>query len=1431
MPSIIPTLTRPTIAPNVTAMMTPTPGMTISADTIYFATAQIGSLFSSYTVNGFNNAGVLWNESSPEPAGVLSGFYIYNVVNSGTMVVNSAAGNAYTLSMGSGGDYVVNSGTMVAATRMGNAHAIWGFDPNHRVINTGLIAAQALAEGGGGVGGAVAIALFNGGQITNHVGASILGEGVYANAIVMGHAVDLGGQAQISNHGLIEVATLGGAHQSVAIAFHYLGGQAALIENDGVIRGDVAIETHETSFNPLTRGEAEIRNLVGGRIEGALDLRAGDDRVVNAGTLIGNVSTGIGRDEFDTSAGTWTGTANLGWDEDLFQGSSASDVVRGDRNGDALYGNGGNDLLLGGTGDDLIVGGSGNDGLYGESGNDRIVTQGGDAAFGGDGDDVLHAGDLSFARIDGGGGQDVLEFGQAGLRLDLSAALASGRLSSIETIALSGDQQVAVRAGDAFALSGGTLAFTGTAADAVLLVGAWVSGPDVTREGIVYRSYTLGGETVLVEREIAAMAGATPGAGFTSLASVASGGAAPVAGSVAGGELTSATSTNIFVGDSYRTVVVDADETWVNTDLPFIAGYGFSSQFVNHGTLLATANPGNGFIAITGNNFGQVVNTGAIRVTGVGIAYVSIIEPSSTGPVSNSGVIEAIADLGRATAVWSRQMSNGPEFSNSGTISATSNGIANAAVIVGMSLEADGRTGTNTGTISATGGAGTIALQLHVEGRFVNESLITARNVAGSGVADAVGVTIYNNGFIPTTFENRGTVIGTTAVQGTGGAAILLNYGRIDGAIDLFDRGDFVRNTGIITGSIALGGGDDYYDGSRAQWASTIAGGDGNDTLIGRSGDTLQGGAGRDHFRFAGAGTGTVNDFVSGTDTLDLSAIAPSSVTLSAGPGGTTVTATSSQGTLTVLVRGTITADDILVAPRAGTTHADTLFAAAGGSLIEGLGGDDLIVGLAGNDRIDGGAGNDMMVGGAGDDIYYVDSEIDVVREFEGEGYDTIVISPNAAAQGLYFRLPENVERLIGGSGGGNALDNVLIGSDAADQLNSYDAGHDRLYGGLGDDLYRVAGLDDLVFEEAGGGRDTVESDTSFYLYDNIEALTIGGRDGSFGVGNDLDNVITGSNYANLLLGGAGGDDISGRAGNDSIFGEDGDDWLFGDYNIDYLVGGAGNDVLDGGMHADALYGEDGDDVLIDGDGFFTDILVGGAGNDILRGDSGLGDYDLMDGGAGNDSYYVDTPDDLTFEAANGGVDTVYATINGAGYYLYANVENLVLGGNTPFGVGNDLDNHITGNAASNWLLGGAGNDVLNGRSGNDVLFGEAGADIFVFERGTRADAIGDFTPGTDRIDLSAFGFTSFAQVQALMGENGGTSFIALGGADIVVLNGVAMSMLDADDFILTAPTPAASDVPVDPASYRADPTDMVERTISLNGARLIDAVAAEPLF
>jgi Ca2+-binding RTX toxin-like protein len=408
--------------------------------------------------------------------------------------------------------------------------------------------------------------------------------------------------------------------------------------------------------------------------------------------------------------------------------------------------------------------------------------------------------------------------------------------------------------------------------------------------------------------------------------------------------------------------------------------------------------------------------------------------------------------------------------------------------------------------------------------------------------------------------------------------------------------------------------------------------------------------------------------------------------------------------------------------------------------------------------------------------------------------------------------LGGNLENLIltglsANSGTGNLLNNWITGNDSSNILNGGEGddvlqglagndtliggtGSDSMYGGLGTDTFHVDTQSDLIFENLGEGTDSVVATAGFYLYANVENLTLANGAGSiFGVGNELGNTLTGNEGDNLLIAWGDNDTLHGGAGNDSLFGVDGVDALFGDAGIDYLVAGIGNDTLDGGDNPDALYGEDGNDTLYGGTGFHTDILVGGAGNDVLNGSHASihyqGDYDLMDGGSGDDTYYVDTPDDLTFEAAAGGTDSVIAEISGAGYYLWAQTENLTLVGSTPFGVGNELANILTGSEQANWLLGGAGNDTLNGKAGNDVLFGEAGVDTFVFERGTGGDVVGDFATGVDKVQLTGLGFTSFDQVTANMTTDGVSTALDLGQGDFVVFNGVTPGSFAAGDFVL----------------------------------------------
>jgi Ca2+-binding RTX toxin-like protein len=678
------------------------------------------------------------------------------------------------------------------------------------------------------------------------------------------------------------------------------------------------------------------------------------------------------------------------------------------------------------------------------------------------------------------------------------------------------------------------------------------------------------------------------------------------------------------------------------------------------------------------------------------------------------------------------------------------------------------------------------------------------------------------NGHTFTVTVSTAQLAGVTFLQA--GTTVLANGGAIsfDGvtlntAFKLADAGNAIDLSGAISNGNTVYGqnGADTITGSSS--ADTLLGGSGNDVINGGGGDDsitggagvdqLSGGTGDDQFHIAYSGdfaAGEQYDGGSGTDTVhfdqsdaqvDISGATLTSIevidTYSSGVALSTAqlqNLTGAYGLFQLTNGGAVSMSGINL----GEDQNDVFRLSAAGNnfdLTGAIGTAGWVMGGIGNDAITGTDLNDNLSGGDGADILH-----------GGLGADSL--------------------------SGGNGND-TIDGGEGDDQIQG-GAGADILTGGNGNDTYYVDRADDLAFENASEGTDTVISTAGYYLYANIENLTLAAGAGDiFGVGNELANTIMGNEGSNLLIAGAGDDIVHGGAGVDSLFGQDGADHLFGDAGIDYLVGGNGDDVLDGGIEADALYGEDGNDTLIGGSDFQTDILVGGNGNDILHGDSGLGDYDLMDGGAGDDAYYVDTPADLTFEAVNGGIDTVYANISGAGYYLYANVENLVLQGTTPYGVGNELDNHLTGNASANYLLGGGGNDILNGKAGNDVLFGEAGADTFVFEHGTGGDVIGDFLAGTDKIDLTAFGFADYQTLVNSMHELNGTTAIDLGGGDFIILNGVAEASLHASDFILGGGSSTATPTPID-SSGKADIEFLgANAHLHFGGALMI---AADPL-
>jgi Ca2+-binding RTX toxin-like protein len=578
--------------------------------------------------------------------------------------------------------------------------------------------------------------------------------------------------------------------------------------------------------------------------------------------------------------------------------------------------------------------------------------------------------------------------------------------------------------------------------------------------------------------------------------------------------------------------------------------------------------------------------------------------------------------------------------------------------------------------------------------------------------------------------------------------------------------------------------------------ADTLAGGEGNDRLIGGQGSSL--------IVFKGSADNDLLDGGNGTDTADYSTnVGRVVVALGLGTADGQTTEFVPSPSLPIQTAGS---HDTL-------RSIENIVGSAFGDVITGNERNNALSGGDGNDTITGGAGADTMNGGNDSDRFDIKVGSDVVagEVFQGgDGVDFLALQ-GAGAVDFEQAIFSDIETLTFFSGtsiavfsgnqigtsaigivDGNAasLDTLVVNGASIDLTGvifSDWAGDDviSLNGTLGDDTITGSTQNDLLSggDQADSMSGGLGNDT---LAGGVGADTLDGGDdidtaSYVGETNTVSVTLAGAIAATVSVGGAAEDTI---VNIENVIGGEAGDTITGDNLANHLSGGGGSDTLNGGTLGDVLDGESGSDLLLGANGI--DTLTGGLGDDTVKGGGGNDSYiyalgdgidRVNDSGGAADRLIVGSFADITQSVRVGNNLVLTFTDGGqvtvANHFLDANrVENVVdaLGqvvilaagtiggdaggilsgtGGADYLNGNGGDDFLFGGDGHDLLDGGEGDDLLRGGGGNDDLLGGAGHDTFVLAAGDGEDTLYDFDRLLDTIalDRASFGFDESTSV------------------------------------------------------------------------------------
>ncbi|WP_225205540.1 beta strand repeat-containing protein [Novosphingobium huizhouense] len=923
-------------------------------------------------------------------------------VGNNTIINNygSITGNSLGATGADGIDLQSASGVEVwnyaGATIDGARHGVTGKLPFGYFGNAGTI----TAHGGSGLNMDTAGDTVT--TIVNEATGTITGT---ANGLTDGDGIDVDGQVDITNDGLIQTLghTDGESNEGLAIG----GG---IVLNNGTIhsaeRGIKVDDSNQgNAFGALTL--TNHGTITGDSGEAIVIISTFANTIVSDGTINGSVTLGDGGDSF-TNTGTLNGA-----------------VIGGD-GADTIDTGAGADTITGGAGDDTIKAGAGDDtAIFAGNAADSTITRVGTTftVTGADGvdtvtgvehfqfaDATIEAASINVAPVLTGA-KAILVHGTEDTAYTITRAelLAGFTDANADTLSLGsvtsnhgtvttnadGTYSVALEAdyNGAVTLSftvtdghgGSTAATTAFVVDpvndapvlsgakAVLVAGNEDQGYTVSASALLQGFTDVDGDTLAVSNLVAGNGTVkdngngtytiTPAADFNGTMTLSYSVTDGKDGTIAASSSYTVQAVNDApVKTGAQAVLADGaeDTPYIVSASDLLAGYGdidgdslaVANLVASNGTV---KDNGDGTYTITsGADFNGAVTLG-YDVTD-GVASVAATQSYSLAAVNDA---PRNVTIDRATVL---------ENSNPGTLvgTVTADDIDSDELIYNLLSDAGGRF-----TINTLSGAITVANNAVLDFESTPSLTVTVRvaDLYGDFVTKDITIDLVN-------------VVESRAASGTKKADVITATNNDDWTVMGLAGND------ILT---TLGGNDQVTGGKGNDIISTGAG---NDLIIYAKGDdtdSIDAGAGVDTLQVAAGatklmlsaisgveiitGSGFVINGTSGGDTLDFSAV--TSIAKD-------VTIDGLGGNDTIL--GTTLADQI-----DGGKGNDTVSGGLGDDLLLGRAGDDVLNGGAGNDRIDGGAGNDRIFGGIGSDTLT-----------SGTGKDTFVFSSiadsNAAA-------------------------------------------------------------------------------------------------------------------------------------------------------------------------------------------------------------------------------------------------------------------------------------------------------------------------------------------------------------------------------------------------------------------------------------------------